>query len=76
VQQVHRAPWAEFPDVILDTNGATLKAHPGYAAAKAGDAEAALQVAESLVRPDKIHLDFDVDGSRHTNGCRETQRFA
>lgn len=60
MQQVHRAPWAEFPDVTLHTNGATLKAHSGYPAAKAGNLDAALKVAESLIKPDKIDLDFDV----------------
>jgi hypothetical protein len=60
VQQVHRAPWAEFPDVILHTNATKLKAHPRYATSKAGDAAAALEVAETLIRPDKVNLDFDV----------------
>ena len=53
MRQVHRAPWAEFPDVILHTNGAKLKAHASYAAAKAGDPASALEVAEALIRPDK-----------------------
>ena len=60
MRQVHRAPWAEFPDVILHTNGAKLKAHASYAAAKAGDPASALEVAEALIRPDKVNLDFDV----------------
>ena len=60
MQQVHRAPWAEFPDVILHTNGAKLKAHPDYAAAKAGDLASGLKVAEALIRPHKVELDFDV----------------
>ncbi len=60
MQQVHRAPWAEFPDVILHTNGATLKAHPSYAGAKAGDPASALKVAEALIKPDKIDIPFDV----------------
>ena len=60
MQQVHRAPWAEFPDVILHTNGAKLKAHPSYADAKAGDPASALKVAEALIRPDKIDIPFDV----------------
>lgn len=60
MQQVHRAPWAEFPDVILHTNGATLKGHPEYAAAKAGNLEAGLNVAKALIKPDKINIPFDV----------------
>ena len=60
MQQVHRAPWAEFPDVILHTNATKLKAHPSYPAAKAGDTAAALEVAESLIRPNKVNIDFDV----------------
>ena len=44
-----RNPWPlDFPDVIIHTAVATRDAHPSYAAAKAGDAEAALVLAIQL----------------------------
>jgi len=60
VQQVQRAPWADFPDVILHTNATKLKAHPSYQAAKAGDPASAIEVADAIIRPEKIDVDFDV----------------
>jgi hypothetical protein len=60
VQQVQRAPWTDFPDVILHTNATKLKAHPSYRAAKAGDPASAIEVADGIIRPEKIDVDFDV----------------
>jgi hypothetical protein len=46
-----RTPWPPgFPDVIIHTTLAERDAHPGYTAAKAGDAEAALNLAGDLLR--------------------------
>lgn len=44
----------DFPNAILHTNVATLKAHPDYPAAKAGDTMAAMRVVDALVKPDKL----------------------
>ncbi len=60
MQQVQRAPWADFPDVILHTNATKLKAQPSYRAAKAGDPASAIEVADAIIRPEKIDVDFDV----------------
>jgi hypothetical protein len=45
-----RTPWSPgFPDVVIHTTVKTRDAHPSYAAAKAGDAEAALVLAGDLI---------------------------
>ena len=36
-----RAPWGAFPDVITHADETAVKTHPAYAAAKAGDFDAA-----------------------------------
>jgi hypothetical protein len=41
--------WGNFPDVIPHSNIVTMKRHPQYAAAKAGDADAAHDVIRSVV---------------------------
>lgn len=51
-----RVPWGNhFPDVVVHTMLKTRDAHPGYEAAKSGDAEAALELAEDLLDPFGIH---------------------
>jgi hypothetical protein len=53
--KVPRAPWPDdFPRVVLHTTVKVRDAHPAYAAAKSGDAEAALKLAASLMRPAEI----------------------
>lgn len=45
-----RLPWSpDFPDVVIHTDVRTRDSHPGYAAAKAGNAEAALLLASDLL---------------------------
>jgi len=45
-----RRPWPPaFPDVIIHTDVGTRDAHPSYAAAKAGDIDASLALAEVLI---------------------------
>lgn len=47
-----RTPWsAAFPEVIVHTEVALRDTHPFYAAAKAGDEEAAITIAEDLLSP-------------------------
>jgi hypothetical protein len=49
---VTRTRWPpDFPDVIIHATVARRDADPTYAAAKAGDADAALKLAENLVNP-------------------------
>lgn len=43
----------DFPGVFVQTTTAKLKRHPQYDAAKAGDADAAMQVARDLVKDEK-----------------------
>jgi hypoxanthine-guanine phosphoribosyltransferase len=51
---VHRAPWGDFPDVVIcNSDEHIVREHPSYAAAKAGDADAA----EILVKR-FVTLDF------------------
>jgi hypothetical protein len=45
-----RVPWPpEFPDVVIHTDERTRVAHPAYAAAKSGDADAAVQLVIDLI---------------------------
>jgi hypothetical protein len=45
-----RTPWrVDFPDVVIHTTVQIRDAHPDYAAAKAGDAEAAWRLARELL---------------------------
>lgn len=50
-----RLPWpADFPDVVIHTELRVRDNPPGYATAKAGDAEAALTLASDLLAPNGI----------------------
>lgn len=62
-----RLPWPpHFPDVVIHTDVRTRDRHPGYAAAKAGDAEAALMLASDLLSPDGIVSLQEIIGNRPT----------
>ena len=62
-----RLPWPpDFPDVVIHTDVRTRDRHPGYAAAKAGDAEAALMLASDLLSPDGIVSLQEIIGNRPT----------
>jgi hypothetical protein len=50
---VHRSPWGDFPDVIVQTNMTKLQGHPAYRGAKEGDVVAAFHVVESVRKPAK-----------------------
>ncbi len=44
-----RLPWpANFPDVVIHTDVRSRDSHPGYAAAKSGDADAGLMLAADI----------------------------
>ncbi len=61
-----RFPWpADFPDVVVHTTVAQRDGHPGYAAAKSGDAEAALTLAGDLLAPEAVAILQTV-----TAGCK------
>lgn len=50
-----RSAWPpNFPDVVIHTDVPTRDNHPGYRAAKAGDADEALTLAGDLLAPDSI----------------------
>ena len=44
-----RAPWGNFPDVILHAGETAVKKHPAYVAAKAGDGRAAIELVQATV---------------------------
>jgi hypothetical protein len=52
--RIYRLPWGDFPDVVVHTTVAKLKAHPDYALAKAGDPEAGIRLAAELLKPEKV----------------------
>jgi len=49
-----RKPLFDFPDVIIHASETTVKKHPLYADAKAGDAEAASDLVSDTINPEKI----------------------
>ena len=50
-----RLPWPpDFPEVVIHTGVRIRDSHPGYRAAKAGDANAALTLASDLLSPEGI----------------------
>jgi orotate phosphoribosyltransferase-like protein len=49
-----RVPWGEFPDVIIQARVGDAKKHPLYYEAKAGNAEAALEVVSPLINAEKL----------------------
>lgn len=57
--RVHRSPWGDFPDVIVQTNMTKLQGHPAYRAAKEGDMVAAFQVVESVRKRSKVRWEVD-----------------
>ena len=57
--RVHRSPWGDFPDVIVQTNMTKLQSHPAYRAAKEGDMVAAFQVVERVRKPSKVQWEAD-----------------
>jgi hypothetical protein len=57
--RVYRSPWRDFPDVIVQTTIAKLKAHPDYPNAKAGNPEAGIRVVSDLLKPDKVTFQID-----------------
>ncbi|MBS0474321.1 MAG: phosphoribosyltransferase [Proteobacteria bacterium] len=62
-----RLPWpSDFPDVVIHTVVRTRDRHPGYAAAKAGDAETALMLASDLLSLDGIVGLQEIIGNRPT----------
>jgi hypothetical protein len=62
-----RLPWPpDFPDVVIHTDVRSRDNHPGYAAAKAGDADAALMLASDLLSQEGIARLQDFIGNRQT----------
>ncbi|MGA2223428.1 MAG: hypothetical protein ABSH41_03175 [Syntrophobacteraceae bacterium] len=54
-QRTSVKPWPEdFPNATIHTTLEKLTGHPDYAAAKAGDADAALRVVDDLIKPEKM----------------------
>lgn len=49
-----RFPWGNFPDVIRNGDLGELKREPEYAAAKAGDVDAAFDLVVRIVRPEFV----------------------
>ncbi|NLC35996.1 MAG: phosphoribosyltransferase [Alcaligenaceae bacterium] len=44
-----RVPWNDFPDVIIHASESSVKKHPAYPAAKAGDADSAQRLVDETV---------------------------
>jgi hypothetical protein len=57
--RVHRSPWRDFPDVIVQTTVNKLRSQTAYDRAKRGVGEAAFEVIQELFKPEKIRFDFD-----------------
>ena len=60
-----RTPWPpDFPDVVTHTSIAERDQHPCYAAAKAGDGQAAVALARDLVKDHAVTLLRQIIGER------------
>lgn len=59
-----RRPWGEFPDVLIHAAESRVKRHPAYAAAKTGDAVAALQLVEDVFDNQKLDTLRQIAGDR------------
>jgi hypothetical protein len=57
--RVHRSPWGDFPDVIVQTTVNKLRSRAAYGRGKQGVGEAAFEVIQELFKPEKIQFDFD-----------------
>src|ERR1700730_15070791 len=57
--RVYRSPWRDFPDVVVQTTIAKLKAHSDYPNAKAGDPESGIRVVSDLLKPAKVTFTID-----------------
>lgn len=57
--QPHRAPWDDFPDVVIIVSESAVKQHPDYEQAKQGNvqdaAPAAKRLASALLTRPKFH---------------------
>lgn len=57
---VSRTPWGDFPDAVLcNDNEYTVRAHPAYRAAKAGDVDAAFQLVTHFLDDSYIQRIFN-----------------
>jgi hypothetical protein len=57
---VYRSPWHDFPDVVIQTTVHKLRSRPAYDEAKRGVGEAAFEVVQELIKPEKITFAFDI----------------
>ena len=48
-----RTPWGDFPDVLIHASESAVKQHPAYGAAKSGDGNAALDLVQATMNPQK-----------------------
>jgi hypothetical protein len=49
-----RTPWGNFPDVLIHASESTVKQHAAYAAAKAGDDDAAMALVLDTFNPESV----------------------
>jgi hypoxanthine phosphoribosyltransferase len=56
---VHRSPWRDFPDVVIQTTVHKLRSRPAYEQSKRGAGQAAFEVVQQLVKLEKIPFAFD-----------------
>jgi len=56
---VCRSPWRNFPDVVIQTTVHKVRSRPAYEQAKRGAGQAAFEVVQELVKPEKIPFVFD-----------------
>ena len=54
IEKPIRAAWSNFPDVLIFAEEGSVKRHPEYLAAKAGDVGAAKRLAADLISAEAI----------------------
>ena len=53
-QKPPRTPWDQFPDVVIHAAELTVKRHPLYAAAMAGDSDAAFLLVRATIAAEAL----------------------
>ena len=59
-----RTPWGHFPDVVIHADESTVKKHPSYADAKAGDSDAAFALVNDAISEVAVAKLMGLVGSR------------
>lgn len=64
IEKPHRAPWNEFPDIVIAADESSVKRHEEYEGAKTGDVPAAKRLAAQLAGAQAVDAIRELIGDR------------